>query len=211
MTIPHPVVSRVPIWRLWLPLCVQTLLILAVPTQAIYTRVTGKPIVLQTAPVDPYDLLRGYSVTLSYEISQVGALRQLPGWQTLPKFTSNAQDLAPNTTIYVVLEAPTLITQPPQPWKSVRVSSVRPTDLKPNQLALRGKASYSRVEYGLETYYIPEDQRVQINQDISEVQRRCPRQQSSPCKPAIVTEANANSDGIAFPTNLWVEDRNYRF
>jgi uncharacterized membrane-anchored protein len=211
MTIPLSVVSRMPGWRLWLPLCVQTLLILAVPAQAIYTKVMGKTIVLQTAPVDPYDLLRGYSVTLTYEISQVGVLRQLPGWQTLPKLTSNAQDLAPDTTIYVVLEAPTSITQPPQPWKPVRVSSARPTHLKPNQMALRGKANYSRVEYGLETYYIPEDQRVQINQDISEVQRRCPRQQIRSCHPAIVTEAKANSDGIAFPTNLWVENRNYRF
>jgi uncharacterized membrane-anchored protein len=192
-------------------LCLQTVLILTVPAQAIYTSIMGKQVVLQTTPVDPYDILRGYSVTLSYEISDVNGLHQLPGWETLPKRSSTSKDLAPGATLYVVLEAPTTTTQPPQPWKPVRVSSAQPADLLPNQVALRGRANYSRVEYGLETYYIPEDQRVQINQDIREVQQRCPRQETMACKPAIVVEAKASADGTAIPTNLWIESRNYRF
>ncbi|NET14750.1 MAG: GDYXXLXY domain-containing protein, partial [Okeania sp. SIO1H6] len=43
------------IWRFILPLTVQLALILSIPAQAIYTTITGRTVVLQTVPVDPYD------------------------------------------------------------------------------------------------------------------------------------------------------------
>ncbi|HAA32846.1 MAG TPA: membrane-anchored protein, partial [Cyanobacteria bacterium UBA8553] len=67
-----------PIWRFWVPLLFQTILILAVPAQALYTQLTGKTVILQTVPVDPYELLRGYSQTLRYDISRQDNLRKLP-------------------------------------------------------------------------------------------------------------------------------------
>ena len=66
------------IWRFWAPLLFQTALILAVPAQAVYTQLTGKTVILQTIPVDPYELLRGYSQTLRYDISIQDNLRKLP-------------------------------------------------------------------------------------------------------------------------------------
>ncbi|NEP81104.1 MAG: GDYXXLXY domain-containing protein, partial [Okeania sp. SIO3B3] len=72
--------NQMPIWRFILPLTVQLALILSIPAQAIYTTITGRTVVLQTVPVDPYDFLRGYYQVLSYDISRKDNLSQLPGW-----------------------------------------------------------------------------------------------------------------------------------
>ncbi|MEO9124284.1 MAG: GDYXXLXY domain-containing protein, partial [Microcoleus sp.] len=79
-----PAAKRLPAWRLWVPLLLQIGLITAVPATAVYTLVTGKTVVLQTAPVDPYDFLRGYYQVLSYDISDPRNLEKLPGWKDLP-------------------------------------------------------------------------------------------------------------------------------
>lgn len=197
---PTPVVEepfrRIPAWRLWLPLLCQAALIVAVPAQDAYTFVTGKPIVLQTAPVDPYDLMRGYSQTLGYEISNPATLKSLPGGQL---FAQPYQG-----TVYLVLVAPDQAdARPPKPWKPVRVSATLPQNLTANQVVLKGESDGWRIAYGLETYYMPEDQREQVNTAIGQVQRRT--QQS------FVVEAKVDSSGHAIPISLWVRDRNYRF
>jgi len=193
---PSPTTRRLPGWRLWVPLLFQSLLIIAVPAQDAFTYATGKTIVLQTAPVDPYDLLRGYSQTLGYEISQVETLAKLPGGDLLQ--SSYAGD------VYVVLEAPaTANTQPPQAWKPVRVSRDRPGDLSPNQVALKGKSQGWRVIYGLETYYMPEDQREQINTSINQIQQQN--------RQAFVVEVKVDGSGNSVPVSLWIRDRNYQF
>ncbi len=94
--------SHLPIWRLWVPLLLQTGLILASPIQPFYTQVTGKTVILQTAPVDPYDPIRGYSQTLSYDISRVENLRSLPGGKELFKGSKQNTDLPSETTFYVI-------------------------------------------------------------------------------------------------------------
>ena len=201
-TQPLPTVAkparRIPGWRLWLPLLFQTVLIMAVPARDAYTYVAGKPVVLQTAPVDPYDLLRGYYQTLRYDISDPNLLKSLPGGETISAIQGKS------TEVYVVLEAPTQNnTTPPQPWKPVRISVDRPTDLGANQVAIQGQYNGWQVMYGLETYYMPEDQRQQINADISQVQ--------SQSQEAFVVEVKVDAAGNAVPVSLWVRDRNYQF
>jgi uncharacterized membrane-anchored protein len=194
--------SRLPAWRLWLPLLLQTALIAAIPAQAVYTHWSGRTVILQTAPVDPYDLLRGYSQTLGYTISDTNTLKSLPGWNTLPKMPGNPAYLADNSSLYVTLEAPAASNQGrPKPWKPVAVNRDRPSSLKPNQVVLKGRANYNRIEYGLETYYMPEDQREEINATITQTQRRQPG----------VVEIKVDAQGNAVPVSLWVGDRNYRF
>ena len=192
----------------------QTGLILAAPTQPFYTKLTGKTVVLQTIPVDPYDPLRGYSQTLNYDISRLENLRRLPGWKEIEgqqagkKSTNLPPDsdyLATGARFYVILEAPGATEfQPPKPWKPVRVSSDRPTSLPANQIALKGKSTGGAIEYGLETYYMPEQQRNKINQDINQAQRG--RQQQS-----VVVEVKVDAQGRAVPISFWVSERNYRF
>lgn len=190
---------RLPGWRLWVPLLFQTGLILFVPAQDAYTYVAGKQITLQTAPVDPYDLLRGHYQTLGYEISRADQLRKLPGGEQLNQQLDN---------FYLVLQAPdqasaqaTATVNPPKPWQPMRISATRPTDLTANQVAIAGKISrYGQITYGIETYYMPEAQRNDLNQEISQTQQQ-----------AFVVDVKVDSSGNAVPISLWVRDHNYRF
>ncbi|NQE37895.1 GDYXXLXY domain-containing protein [Microcoleus asticus] len=210
-----PEAKRLPAWRLWVPLLLQIGLIAAVPATAVYTFITGKTVVLQTLPVDPYDLLRGYYQVLSYDISDRTNLEKLPGWKDLPAEKTpcppgvacpqNTHNPKPQTSFYVILEAPKAATNPgrPQAWKPVRVSLKNPANLPANQIAIKGKYNSWRMEYGLETYYMPEDEREKVNQEISEAQRN--QRQS------FLVEVKVDKTGHAVPVSLWVRDRNYRF
>lgn len=192
-------------------LAVQTLLILLLPIQSARTYFTGETVILQTAPVDPYDIMRGYYVTLGYDISRADELRSLPGWE---QFESESTDYRMRSRfaqadktpyIYVVLEQPeSSAVQPPTAWEPVRVSATLPSDLAANQVALRGKLQYGWIRYGLESYYIPEDQRLQINAEISDIQWQ---NQSK----GFVVEVRVNDQGEAVPASLWVGDTHYRF
>ncbi|HLO51023.1 MAG TPA: GDYXXLXY domain-containing protein [Kamptonema sp.] len=209
--------QKLPAWRLWVPLLLQMALIVSVPAQAIYTHITGKTVILQTAPVDPYDLLRGYSQTLGYDISNQNNLNRLPGWKDLPSdslsckinsktCSKSLQYLKPGTNIYVILEAPKTVSNSgrPKPWKPVGVSFNKSANLPANQVAIKGKYNGSRIEYGLETYYMPENRREEINADIRETQ-------SSKQPQSFVVETKIDAEGHAVPVSLWVRDRNYRF
>ncbi|MEG4270319.1 MULTISPECIES: GDYXXLXY domain-containing protein [unclassified Microcoleus] len=210
-----PEAKRLPAWRMWVPLLLQIGLIAAVPATAVYTFITGKTVVLQTAPVDPYDFLRGYYQVLSYDISDLTNLQKLPGWKDLPTEKTlcppgivcpkNTHNLKPQTSFYVILESPKTATNPgrPQAWTPVRVSLENPGNLPANQIAIKGKYNGWQMEYGLETYYMPEDEREKVNQEISEAQRK--QRQS------FLVEVKVDKTGHAVPVSLWVRDRNYRF
>lgn len=197
--------QRLPSWRLWVPLLLQTGLILASPAQSFYTQVTGRTVILQTAPVDPYDPIRGYSQTLSYDISRIENLRSLPSGKELFKGSQQNNYLLSGTEFYVILAAPASTkSQPPLPWKPVSIRSNRPTSLPANQIALKGKSTGNAIKYGLETYYMPESRANEINQDINATQRG--RQPQS-----FVVEVKVDKQGRAVPISLWVSKRNYRF
>ena len=210
-----PEAKRLRAWRLWVPLLLQIGLIAAVPAPAVYTFITGKTVVLQTVPVDPYDFLRGYSQALSYNISDRTNLQKLPGWKDLPAENTscppgvacpqNTYNVKPQTSFYVILEAPKAATNPgrPQAWKPVRVSLENPGNLPANQIAIKGKYNGFLMEYGLETYYMPEDEREKLNQEISQAQ--------SSQRQSFLVEVKVDKTGHAVPVSLWVRDRNYRF
>jgi uncharacterized membrane-anchored protein len=187
--------------RFWLILGLQAVLILAVPAQAFYTQLNGRSLVLQTAPIDPYSLFQGYSVTLSYDISSVQNLEKLPGWTELKAETPKS----PDRPFYIVLQAPADITKrPPQAWKALAIARRYPEKLQANQIALQGIDHNGRITYGLETYFMPEDQRDNINQQINQV-----RGESS--QPAFVVEVKVGSGGNAIPIAIWLKDKRYQF
>lgn len=199
----------VPGWRFWLPMVAQLALVVAVPAQSAYTFATGRPVTLQTAPVDPYDLLRGYSQTLSYEISQLDTLKALPGWEAISEeFGEGNRQLSPEIgTFYVILERPANPdAEPPEPWEPVELRSDRPESLPENRLALRAIVEGSSVRYGLETYYMPENRRDEINRRIGDVQRF---QQGD--RVPFVVDVRVDGSGRAVPVRLWVEDEPLRF
>jgi uncharacterized membrane-anchored protein len=183
-------------WRFLIPFGLQLALILIVPAQSAYTYNYGKSAVLQTLPVDPYDLLRGYSQTLSYDISQISALDQFPG----------GDNLVAGETFYVILE-PNLATTklPPTASKVIKVSKTLP-QLAINQVALKGQVQQSgQASYGLETYYMPESQRNKINQEINNLQS------DSEGKRPFVVEIKVDRWGNSVPTSLWVDKNKYSF
>jgi uncharacterized membrane-anchored protein len=198
--------------RFWIVLALQVILILAVPAQAFYTQMNGRSLVLQTAPVDPYSLLQGYSVTLGYDISNVQNLSKLPGWKDIeakrkanPERDLVSSEGVASTEFYVILEAPAdASNRPPKPWKAIAIASSRPDNLPANQIALRGSDRQGRIRYGLETYFIPEDQRDDINQQISQVQGKS-------SKSAFVVEAKVGAGGNAVPIAIWLKDKRYQF
>ncbi|NJL86938.1 MAG: GDYXXLXY domain-containing protein [Leptolyngbyaceae cyanobacterium SM1_1_3] len=200
-------------WQFWVPLLLQLALVLLIPAQAILIQTTGNHLVLQTAPVDPYDLFRGYYVTLSYDISQPRTLETLDGWDTFlaeQKAPAESGPLPQKAAFYVTLQAPLDQTEPPQPWQPVAISRDRPAQLSPNQVALKGTATpapssgpRSRWIYGLERYYIPEAQRQEIDARIRAVQGEQAGQ--------FLVEVSINGQGQAVPIQLWIQGKVYRF
>ena len=185
---------KIPNWRFWLALLFQSVLVLTIPADAIYTRIFGETVVLQTLPVDPYDFLRGYSQTLRYDISTIANLKQLPGWE----------DISESQEFYVILEAPSQSTQPPSPWKAIAVQQDLPTQLLDNQVALRAhKANYRLIKYGLEKYYIPESQIKEINTKINQIQGNNPQN--------FIVEIKVDSRGKATLISFWLGDERYEF
>jgi uncharacterized membrane-anchored protein len=183
-------------WRFAIPFGLQLAIILIVPAQSAYTYNFGKPAVLQTLPVDPYDLLRGYSQTLSYDISQISNLEQLPG----------GKNLVEGEIFYVILE-PNIVREKlaPTASKVIKVTKKVP-QLALNQVALKGKFEQDgQVNYGLETYYLPESQRDKINQEINTLQ-------SDPQgKRPFVVEIKVDRWGNSVPISLWVDKHKYTF
>lgn len=127
----------------WLAVLVQVLIVAAVPARKIYTRLTGTTIMIKTAPVDPYDFLSGYHVVLNYEISSTEGVSHGRG----------------KRTVYAILEE-----GPSGIWSRTQVVDQPPEDLADDQLFIKGQFSGSRIYYGIEHYYIPEEQRGQIDE-----------------------------------------------
>lgn len=126
----------------------QVLILVALPLSKAYTRAMGRTVVLKVVPIDSYTILSGYYVRLGYEVNSPAGL------------TEN-RDLTEGKTVYTVIEQ-----QPDGMWRAVRVSAVPPVNLPPTQTFIRGRVQYSRIEYGIEEFYIPEDKRSTIEKDL---------------------------------------------
>jgi len=126
-------------WPFIAAVALQALIVAAVPAGRAWTLLTGRTVFLKTAPVDPYDILSGYHVVISYEIS---ALDRLPGNPALKR----------GEHVYVVLT-------PGQDgfWHPVTAGRKRPETVAPDEVVIRGaRGKYGRIDYGIEHYFIPE-------------------------------------------------------
>jgi uncharacterized membrane-anchored protein len=108
---------------------------------------TGKIILLETARVDPRDLLRGDYLILNYTISDVPAnLFSPPAPKDLPYGTKVFVALAPGTNQF----------------HEVTRASTNEFAAAPGEIILRGTSAWMRntnvihIEYGLERYYVGE-------------------------------------------------------
>jgi uncharacterized membrane-anchored protein len=206
-----------PLWRFIAPLLVQVGLIMAVPTQAMYTGMTGKTVVLQSLPVSSNQVLRGSSLSLDYNISRTETLRRLPGWRDwVRRNTLRERTIAPGSNLYLILEEQESSNRfrrfnrynsdMARAWIPVRISSDRPVYLPDNQVALKGTYEDGLINYGLESYYLPEEQRQQISQDIQQGQET-----QDGDRPPIMLRVKVDPQGNAVPVSMSIGDRNYRF
>ena len=207
--LPEP---RLGLWAISLPLLLQTLLIVAVPFQAAITTLLGTTVILRTVPVDPYDPFRGYYTTLQYDISQRGVLSTLDGWEAIqPDLDPSeaSQLLRPGQSFYVVLADQTQVEDPSativgEPWTPIRVTRDRPRNLPAHQIALRGTYRGDRIVYGLERYYLPEAERLDLENRIREAQ-------AGEEQPRFFVEVRIGPGGNAVPIALWLQGDRIEF
>ncbi len=192
--------NKIPTRNFWLALGVQLLLLASVPAKAIYTLNSGTTVFLQTAPVDPVDLLRGYYQTLGYEISNRHSLAKLPGGEL-------KQNLPNGQAVFVTLALPPV--GRPQAAEPIAVSLKYPSSLPATVVVLRGIIEHSQVKYDLEQFYMPEQQQVKVNQDIDSFSKTL-REQARQNK-SLLMEIKIGQDGRAVPVAIWVGDTSYRF
>lgn len=195
---------KLPWGRAVVPLFLQSLMICSISAQSIYALATGTTVVLKTVPVDPYDLLRGYYQTLSYDISSFSTLQKLPGWRNLKRQNDSAR-LAKNQQIYITLaKTPDAKATNPQAWQPIAIDAQLPSNLSTDKIAIRGISNGNSVVYGLETYYLPEDRKDDVNTDVNAAR-------SSGGKRNLLVEIKVDSRGLATPVSLWVGSKQYRF
>jgi uncharacterized membrane-anchored protein len=93
---------------------------------------TGTKVTLATEPIDPLDPFRGRYVALNYEISN------LPEWNGRP-----------GAVVWVEL------VEEGDRWVVYAAHAAKPETDRP---LIRGRVRNGRVEYGIETYYVDEDE-----------------------------------------------------
>jgi uncharacterized membrane-anchored protein len=199
----RPRSQKLSIGRMALPLFLQSLLICSIPFQSVYALMTGTTVIIKTQPVDPFDLLRGYYQTLSYDISSFNTLEKLPGW----KDVSDGRDgyisnIDRHQQVYITLVKTTGIDRnQQQAWQPVAIAKQLPPNLSANRIALRGVSDGHRILYGLETYYMPEDRKDAVNTDIG-------RSRSAE---QLLVEIKVDNRGLATPVSLWIGQKKYHF
>lgn len=129
---------------------IQILILVAVPARKVFTKATGKTVVLKVEPVDPYSILSGYYATLGFDISRVDA------------FPNAIRRFSDGAWVYAIVEKGDDGT-----WVPVSLEHELPANLPDNRAALLGRINHGAIEYGIEEFYIPEAQRNRIAEDLS--------------------------------------------
>lgn len=142
---------------------------------------TGTPILLETVPVDPRDLLRGDYVTLRYKISSL----------KLDKINSEKKYYNYGSIVYVRLEPKEKF------WEATAVSTKKNKD---KSLYLKGKSSNCwnktlHVNYCIENYFVPEGEGKEIEKNMQGT------------KSTIAVEAVVDNDGNAIIKRLFVGEK----
>src|SRR5687767_6146650 len=131
---------------------IQTLILVAVPARKVFTKATGKTVVLKVQPVDPYSILSGYYATLGFDISRIDAFPNARGMVQRP---------SEGAWVYAIVENGDDGT-----WKPISLEHELPANLPDNRAALLGRINRGTINYGIEEFYIPEAQRDRIAEDL---------------------------------------------
>ncbi len=166
-----------------LAVLLQAVIIAAVPAKQIHARVTGKLITIKTAPVDPYDFLSGYHVVLSYEISRPEGFD-----------SQRRRRMRRNVDVYVVLKE-----GEDGVWSAGSMHDQWPEEVAEGCIVIKGKRTYRGINYGIESYFIPEENRSVIENDLRKNRRQAKAQ------------IKVDKFGNAALVRLIVDDRVYEY
>ena len=121
-----------------------------------YTLQTGREVLLKTVPVDPRDLFRGDYVTLRYDISTLNLSDGQAEDANYMNYTNNAR-------IYLALQLKDgygvpkkLYKNPPGGELFIKGRAKGLTYERPEGNASMPSVRKLRVEYGIESYFVPE-------------------------------------------------------
>ena len=128
--------------KFYLIIALQIIFLLSLIGTKVFTLQTGEKILLEVVPVDPRDIFRGEYARLNYKISTVA----LPDMNKVRN----------NQIVYVTLR------RGEKYWEVAGVGTKKPI-LKNGDIFITGKKRQgNRVEYGIESYYVPEEKAVEI-------------------------------------------------
>ena len=128
----------------------QVVILIGVPARKAVVRWTGKTVYLPIRPVDPYSLLSGYYARLEYDVSNP--------WRNTPEAVPAARS---GSEVYAILEE-----GPDRLWRPARYAwDAPPKELPPGMVLLKGRhAGWSRIEYGIEEFFVAEKRRGELDQ-----------------------------------------------
>jgi hypothetical protein len=134
-------------WGIAAVLAVQFAVVASIPIRAVSTRTSGADVTLWTVPVDPYSVMSGYYVTLSYEAEQADV-------EPVPT------PLERNQPLWVTVR------RDEPAWTPVSVTRERP-DAVPGEVSLRARWNGHRVELeNAGRLYIPETERERADEHV---------------------------------------------
>ncbi|HEY0865893.1 MAG TPA: GDYXXLXY domain-containing protein [Fimbriimonas sp.] len=172
----------------------QAAIVAYIPLQASRIRTTGEEVLLPLMPNDPYDLLAGYSMTLRYEASDLDRFRQT-GFRR-------------GDELFVRLRK-----APDGLYDAVSASPAMPI-LESDEVVLKGRVDrFRNAEFGIETFYFPEDVREEINDEAvralgsptdTEAERTRARKQA-------YAEVRVDDRGRASLTGIFLNGKAYRY
>ena len=147
-----------------------------------YTLNLGQEILLKTIPVDPRDLFRGDYVNLRYEISAIDL-----GSMIYDRPFANGED------VFAILAKGDKF------WSVTRIGHYS-QPLQRNEVCIKGKVTSSyenriNVEWGVESYFVPEGKGKDIEQNIREVSVKVSVDQT--CR-ALIKELYINDEPVSF-------------
>lgn len=151
----------------WVAVALQVLVLLGMVASHAYTLATGSPIVLKTAPVDPWDYFMGEHVVLRYEISRLDTAHVAVSGGPFKR----------DQTVWVTLR------KGDPYWTAVSVSAKRPAAAGGGEIAVRALVNYVGemsvpggprqnvvdVRYGIEQFYVPEGEGPKLEQQRTKI------------------------------------------
>lgn len=164
-------------------LAVQILVVAAVPAPQLVARAVGEEVTLRTSPVDPYDPLAGYYVTLAYEVARGDQ-------HEAARTRLEDADLDGDARVWVVVA-------PDEPaWRLVRYS-LEP-EARGEEIALPARWTKSGLRLdGARRFYVPEAKRREVAEALEAVDQRA------------LVELRVGPDGTLAPVRLRAGDATF--